>query len=275
MTEYNITKAQAHRLYQTMKDIHDIFLKNKIDYWVTGGTLLGAIRHNGIVPWDDDGDICIMKKDVPRLRKLVSVFAKKRYKLEEGTTDDEEDAMCVKKKDSCTWYLESNLSNSLGVDIFVMERIGPLVTYSDPYWRTSGNGGKRCFFLYSHLYPLKPVPFGNFWVMAPHNAFEHLNQCYGTDWASRSQRLFDHRLGKWVNSKLTRMLPADFGTIPAPKSTYEPNAPKLKGSYNLRPSKGSNDLTNWEVHRLASLFKIKNRSNLTIEKKKKIISEIV
>ena len=61
---YNITKGQAQRLYKTMKDLNDILLKNGIAYWVTGGSLIGALRHRGIVPWDDDGDICIMRKDV-------------------------------------------------------------------------------------------------------------------------------------------------------------------------------------------------------------------
>ena len=56
----NITRTQSNRLYKTIKDIHDIFTKNNIPYWVTGGTLMGALRHNGLIPWDDDGDLCIL-----------------------------------------------------------------------------------------------------------------------------------------------------------------------------------------------------------------------
>lgn len=41
-------------LYQLMKDVHDIFTKYKIPYLIEAGTFLGAVRHEGIIPWDDD-----------------------------------------------------------------------------------------------------------------------------------------------------------------------------------------------------------------------------
>ena len=50
-------------LYQMMKDIHELFGLYKITYWVDGGTMLGAYRHSGIIPWDDDLDIAIFETD--------------------------------------------------------------------------------------------------------------------------------------------------------------------------------------------------------------------
>ena len=56
-----------------------IIPQNKITYFMVGGTLLGSVRHQGIIPWDDDGDLCIFKKDVSKLKKLIPYFEKKGY----------------------------------------------------------------------------------------------------------------------------------------------------------------------------------------------------
>ena len=45
--------------------------KNNIQYWLDLGTLLGAARHNGFIPWDDDLDVCILRKDRRRLAKAM------------------------------------------------------------------------------------------------------------------------------------------------------------------------------------------------------------
>lgn len=50
-------------LYQMMNDIHQLLTIHHIDYWLDGGSFLGAIRHQGIIPWDDDLDIGMMYSD--------------------------------------------------------------------------------------------------------------------------------------------------------------------------------------------------------------------
>lgn len=55
-----------------LSELGRICEQNNIDYWLNFGTLLGAVRHNGFVPWDDDVDTSIMRKDIPRLQKAIS-----------------------------------------------------------------------------------------------------------------------------------------------------------------------------------------------------------
>ena len=59
--------------------------ENNIDYWLSSGTLLGAVRHGGFIPWDDDLDIEMMRNDY---EKLLGILAKQdRYDLQTHKTD--------------------------------------------------------------------------------------------------------------------------------------------------------------------------------------------
>lgn len=54
-----------------LKTIHAICEENKLKYYICGGTLLGAVRHNGFIPWDDDIDIMLFRDDYEKLIKIL------------------------------------------------------------------------------------------------------------------------------------------------------------------------------------------------------------
>ena len=65
-----LRKAQL-RMLEILVQVSSICDKHAIPYWIDYGTLLGAVRHNGFIPWDDDLDISILKKDYTKLSKVL------------------------------------------------------------------------------------------------------------------------------------------------------------------------------------------------------------
>lgn len=76
MTE--IRKMQLE-IVRMMADVDSLFNKNNIKYTLLGGSVLGAIRHNGFIPWDDDMDIGVFRSDFERAEKLLSSMGKYVY----------------------------------------------------------------------------------------------------------------------------------------------------------------------------------------------------
>lgn len=65
-----LRKAQL-RMLDILIEVDKICKEHNIPYWIDYGTLLGAIRHGGFIPWDDDLDISVLKKDYFRLAEIL------------------------------------------------------------------------------------------------------------------------------------------------------------------------------------------------------------
>ena len=68
--EVNQKELQNH-LMKMMQWFHSYCAKNDIRYYALGGTMLGAVRHNGFIPWDDDIDVGVPRSDYEKLRSMI------------------------------------------------------------------------------------------------------------------------------------------------------------------------------------------------------------
>lgn len=66
-----------NEMLRLLNIIDSICKKENIEYWLDGGSLIGAIRHSGFIPWDDDLDISLLKSDYLRLINLLEIYSDK------------------------------------------------------------------------------------------------------------------------------------------------------------------------------------------------------
>ena len=89
MVDKNENLKQLQKVeYQMLKDFDKFCRENDIEYCLTYGTLIGAVRHKGFIPWDDDIDVFVKAEDY---LKLESIFNEKqtdgKYILQTVKTD--------------------------------------------------------------------------------------------------------------------------------------------------------------------------------------------
>jgi lipopolysaccharide cholinephosphotransferase len=57
-------------LYRLLLNFDALCKENDIEYWIDAGTLLGAVRHGGFIPWDDDVDVCMTRENYQKFMSL-------------------------------------------------------------------------------------------------------------------------------------------------------------------------------------------------------------
>ena len=162
-----LSQEEVNELYDMFKHLTNLLNKNAIKWVATDGTLLGAIRHGGFIPWDDDIDIAIDKKDVPLLQHLkYQVESAGKYKL-----------VKVGK------YMKLKKDN-LWIDIFLLDD-----------WCFPQKHFSNLSFTNDELFPLRKCMFGDIEVNIPCKAEEYLHRIL-PEWDTVAYIYNHHTKGK-------------------------------------------------------------------------------
>lgn len=147
VTRYNpegsLLRCHQLRMLEILKYIDVVCKKHNIKYWLCSGTLLGAVRHGGFIPWDDDMDIEMLREDFEKFAKVMQDEPNANYVLQTHKTDPNYFAPYGKLRDLHSHMKEDN-SNDLYykytgcyIDIFIIDpssseflcRVGSLIWY--------------------------------------------------------------------------------------------------------------------------------------------------
>lgn len=150
-----LRKAQL-RMLDMLIYIDKICRQEKIPYRISGGNVLGAIRHNGFIPWDDDIDIVLLREDCRRLCRYLKKHPHPQYVIQTFGTDYGYVGAWPILRDIKSEYIQDDRVHNarkyrgLQVDIFpcenkivpIFHKISALVTVKNNNWFVG-----RCMFL--------------------------------------------------------------------------------------------------------------------------------
>ncbi len=124
-------KPLQRKMLDMLSEIAEILDRNGIQYWLVGGSLLGAMRHGGFIPWDDDIDISILMDDEAKMKSVLERELSEHLVLSPISSR----RPIYKVRDVNSFFVEpmddfsSPYPKGVFVDIFLMER-APAVSRS-------------------------------------------------------------------------------------------------------------------------------------------------
>lgn len=125
MATYDIQQVHK-RILRILTTIDDVCHKQGLRYYIWAGTMLGAIRHKGFIPWDDDIDIAMPRPDYDRLIEHASEWLPEPYELIAAENDQQYPLPFAKIQDASTTLIERIHLKYLGgiyIDVFPIDGV--------------------------------------------------------------------------------------------------------------------------------------------------------
>ncbi len=145
-------KAKVYLLY-LLKKLHEITEREGIPIYASGGTCLGMIRHQGMIPWDDDIDIMIFRKDYKRFVQACE----KSLSLPIVLRTRDNDPFFYEEFAKLCFLDDDNNYTSLSIDVFELDETNP----KRHLFREFQNQVKRGLY-YTKMYKVSKLGYGKY-----------------------------------------------------------------------------------------------------------------
>lgn len=125
MASYDIRPLQLH-IIKILAAIDKVCAEHGLRYYVWAGTMLGAVRHKGFIPWDDDMDICMPRPDYDTFMAHAHEWLPKPFEAVCAETDPHYPGPFGKVQDASTTLIEREHINYIGglyVDVFPIDGV--------------------------------------------------------------------------------------------------------------------------------------------------------
>jgi phosphorylcholine metabolism protein LicD len=157
--------------------------QNEIDYWACGGTLLGAVRHSGFIPWDNDLDVCVMLSDLKKIKKrLDGQDTLTYYECEiglrvyiKGGIHDNDNSKYDNNSEIEFPFLDVFIHDYYNRD--TIKYCGFLSKEGAPTWFINNLFPNEHIYK-NELYPLKRIAFENTTISVPNNEIDLLYRIF-------------------------------------------------------------------------------------------------
>ena len=202
-------------LYSMLDILHQVFTGAGVCYWLNYGSLLGYSRHGGIIPWDDDVDLCVAEEDRDKIWNLQRELQKHGLDIERDVKKDEDGTVIA--TDECLKITKPHSGDGrdrrgLFIDVFFYSTKKDSIHFAVTF------GGEPDCYNIEHVYPVQEVQFGPITAYVPANPGAINRLVFGEDCMKVARSgFFDHQaaVGGTLLTRQKVFDPAVYLGIPA------------------------------------------------------------
>lgn len=158
-----LRKCQLKQL-DILKETDAICRRHHIDYWLDGGTILGAVRHKGFIPWDDDIDIAMTAEGLEKFKQIAPKEFSDHLMLQTPEKEPTKEPIS-KVRDLNSFYVEgsddfsADYQKGLYIDVFPMI---PYPSISRNLTKKITRGISKCYSILHHKHYYSIRAFAEF-----------------------------------------------------------------------------------------------------------------